>query len=355
MISPLQILQAPYNSMDIIVSREVSWNAVNEESPIEVHQRLTSVLPGVKDYGRHVTPESPVPKFRQNWSLGQAFNLNRIAIAGCSLARRSMIHTEVDSVGNGREVVSYDVHGNKDELDLRKQWTSILGLSLLDKFLDHNDNISRKHSWNTLLEVDRYLDGYGQVQGKYLVTMNNKDLKAVEVEYVDVIPWFIQLYFHTMDSNTIFGDGRISMMEIAPAENHGHPASLKLRTKLAPNSTFALMIDYDTAFLQFEEHPPDGSRGFDVTAAKYRITSGTQEDEIFSYTQSALVPLPLPDFSMPYNVITLSSTVIVFFVGTMLNTLLRRDDRKKPGQKLIDIIRRFFKRSENTSTKTKED
>ena len=34
--------------------------------------------------------------------------------------------------------------------------------------------------------------------------------------------------------------------------------------------------------------------------------------------------LPLPDFSMPYNVITLTSTAVAFFLGTMLNVLVRK-------------------------------
>jgi hypothetical protein len=39
--------------------------------------------------------------------------------------------------------------------------------------------------------------------------------------------------------------------------------------------------------------------------------------------------VPLPDFSMPYNVITLSSTVVAFFLGTMLNVLAGSKKKKK--------------------------
>lgn len=41
------------------------------------------------------------------------------------------------------------------------------------------------------------------------------------------------------------------------------------------------------------------------------------------HTTSTLVSLPTPDFSMPYNVIILTSTVVALFFGSVVNALLR--------------------------------
>lgn len=41
------------------------------------------------------------------------------------------------------------------------------------------------------------------------------------------------------------------------------------------------------------------------------------------YTDTLLVSLPTPDFSMPYNVITLTCTVIALFFGSLFNLLIR--------------------------------
>jgi GPI-anchor transamidase subunit T len=41
-------------------------------------------------------------------------------------------------------------------------------------------------------------------------------------------------------------------------------------------------------------------------------------------TPSLLLSLPTPDFSMPYNVIILSSTVIALAFGSVFNLLVRR-------------------------------
>lgn len=43
-----------------------------------------------------------------------------------------------------------------------------------------------------------------------------------------------------------------------------------------------------------------------------------------SYTEVLLVPLTTPDFSMPYNVITITCTVFALYFGSLVNVLRRR-------------------------------
>lgn len=45
---------------------------------------------------------------------------------------------------------------------------------------------------------------------------------------------------------------------------------------------------------------------------------------VLSYTEVLLVPLTTPDFSMPYNVITITCTIFALYFGSLLNVLRRR-------------------------------
>ena len=45
---------------------------------------------------------------------------------------------------------------------------------------------------------------------------------------------------------------------------------------------------------------------------------------VLSYTEILLVPLTTTDFSMPYNVITITCTVFALYFGSLLNVLRRR-------------------------------
>jgi len=75
--------------------------------------------------------------------------------------------------------------------------------------------------------------------------------------------------------------------------------------------------------LRYTEYPPDANRGFDIAPAMITIKSGDRKG--FSIrTTSLLLSLPTPDFSMPYNVIILSSTVMALAFGSIFNLLVRR-------------------------------
>lgn len=52
-------------------------------------------------------------------------------------------------------------------------------------------------------------------------------------------------------------------------------------------------------------------------------------------TPSLLLSLPTPDFSMPYNVIILSSTVIALAFGSVFNLLVRRFVALEPGDVVV--------------------
>ncbi|KAL9397730.1 hypothetical protein Peur_011983 [Populus x canadensis] len=46
-----------------------------------------------------------------------------------------------------------------------------------------------------------------------------------------------------------------------------------------------------------------------------------EKNHAFSYTKVLPVPLTAPDFSMPYNVITITCTVFALYFGSLLSAL----------------------------------
>lgn len=99
------------------------------------------------------------------------------------------------------------------------------------------------------------------------------------------------------------------------------------------------------------EHPPDAHRGFDLPPAIIKVLDEELQSETSSlqvydgkgkeklklkkgfgkkskripkiFTTTSLVELAVPDFSMPYNVIIMTSTVIALFFGSVFNNLVR--------------------------------
>ena len=113
---------------------------------------------------------------------------------------------------------------------------------------------------------------------------------------------------------------------------------------LPPYGSALLSLQLRRPLLPVEDLPSDASRGLDLGAAavRYRVhrpaarptaaaaaaapgsIPAAAEAPRLLFTESALLQLPLADQSMPFNVISLTSTLVALFAGSMFNLLTRR-------------------------------
>jgi phosphatidylinositol glycan class T len=174
----------------------------------------------------------------------------------------------------------------------------------------------------------RSINGHGQERGSIQTVIRNPSAaEAVEFVYLESLPWFMKPYLHTLrariDTST---DSPIKETYYRPAVDRHRGTHLELRMIIPPASTLTLTYDFDKAILRYTEYPPDANRGFDAAPAVIRLLSPRSSDRkgIYVRTTSLLLPLPTPDFSMPYNVIILTSTVMALAFGNIFNMLVRR-------------------------------
>lgn len=89
-------------------------------------------------------------------------------------------------------------------------------------------------------------------------------------------------------------------------------------------------MDVTKAFLRYTEHPPDAQRGWDLPPAiltPIEIRGNNTMGHVSGgriYTPALLVDLATPDFSMPYNVIIFSCSLMAFIFGSIFNLLTRK-------------------------------
>jgi len=138
--------------------------------------------------------------------------------------------------------------------------------------------------------------------------------------------------------------------------------SLHLDLDLPAKSTVVLNIPFTKLTLRYTEHRPDAERGRDIPPGILTLLDLTGEEDNGEgarseqynfrksgrrriYTPRLLLDVPTPDFSMPYNVIIMSSTVMAVFFGLMHGALTRRwgwvelPDGERPSQRKVDIDR----------------
>lgn len=180
-----------------------------------------------------------------------------------------------------------------------------------------------------LLHAERSFIGHGQERGGVQTLLTNPSASApVEFIYLESLPWFMKPYLHTLKAQIA---GQISQpsdiirdIYYRPALDRRRGTQLEIRMTVPPASIVTLTYDFEKAILRYTEYPPDANRGFDVAPAVIRLTSNTTSGPVYLRTTSLLLPLPTPDFSMPYNVIILTSTVMALAFGNIFNLLVRR-------------------------------
>lgn len=181
---------------------------------------------------------------------------------------------------------------------------------------DNNSNVQRKEK--PLLYVDRSFGGWGQQNGAIRTVFTNPEPVAISVNYLENLPWFMRLYLHTM---VLEGDGTLTSTRYVPCKDRERPSQLELGMHLPAGAKFEVEYSFDKSLLYIEEYPPDANHGFEVPPglAIAQTPMGTYEVR----TSSLLLSLPVPDFSMPYNVIILTSTVMALAFGTVFNLVAR--------------------------------
>ena len=232
----------------------------------------------------------------------------------------------------------------------------------------------------TDLDIMRTLTGSTQSRGQLSVLIRNNLPSEMQVVYLETMPWLVQFYLHTMrlsvngsqrsacshffptliivilliysdkirlhdgtlryrntissimTSSLLHKDDLMREMSYTPPEAHGRPTLFEALLSLPPHSTLQFTMDVTKSFLRYTEHPPDAQRGWDLPpAVLVPLGLGPNESALTvqprlqrTYTPTLLVDVATPDFSMPYNVIIMSSTLIALIFGSIFNLLTRK-------------------------------
>lgn len=329
LLSPHTILSSTFHVISIHVSRhcsdpEPSTGEEEEEenkrerpclSPyLEVTQLVTTVL---KSSGKN-GDQGPLDLAS---SFGEA-----LPQGSCPIAFDSMVQV-VDSQGAQRDMSLI----TPEISEVQKGWDEVTSILSTDPIFS---SPSSPFSSPVSIRVSRRLAGTGQEGGKFIITIVNTHLsESVSATYLDVIPWYLRPYLSTLTAtmNGHPSPGIIQAQRYQTARDRERPSIIELILQLPPNSILTLSLDVDRAMLKYSEHPPDANRGFDLPPAiltlHHRPDQGSSEEGHGPwrlYTSPLLVSLPTPDFSMPYNVITLTCTTVALFFGSMFNLLTRQ-------------------------------
>lgn len=171
------------------------------------------------------------------------------------------------------------------------------------------------------VEVSRSLTGYSQDKGGVRVNIRNPLDTAVKVVYFETLPWFMRAYLYTLKKS---GEGHVISQFYKPAIDRKRPGHLEVVVEIPAYSDFTFTFQFDKSLLLYAEYPPDANHGFAIAPAIVKVLNSFNQTVYQMRTTTLLLTLPTPDFSMPYNVIILTCTVMALAFGTIFNLLTKK-------------------------------
>uniref|UniRef100_A0A182VSH4 GPI transamidase component PIG-T n=1 Tax=Anopheles minimus TaxID=112268 RepID=A0A182VSH4_9DIPT len=374
LLVPDSIYSSNYHSLGVHM-RKLCANSACSEFQLEVKQTV-NVVQDLRLFGG------------PNWSLRKLFGQGMEG--SCALAATSNVYIDVTD-NNG-----IDVSQKPDEtiLSVRggartelqrfdvKQFEAVMAKGRRAMF---NVAVMDKRDPNVIIVAGpppifakRFILGVGQERGKIVTHITNAHWGALDLIVFENIPWFVPIYLHTLTIR--HGSTRIepAFLHYTPGVQRERPYGLEVAFRIPARATVELSIDFDYIFLKWQEYPPDANHGHYIPSSIISLllssarnyTSIPREAALFRdsfnatqvagyflqiRTESLLLTLPTPDFSMPYNVICLACTVVALAFGPIHNISTKRIVAKgKEASKtsLGEKVKQFFK---GKSKQTKEN
>ncbi|KAM4622621.1 GPI transamidase component PIG-T [Discoglossus pictus] len=319
---------------------------------------------------------------KRDWSLFKMFS--RTVTEPCPLATQSKIY--VDTSGGEKEIDVFEVSpltSLETQVIVQGERKLYAVYDLLEsKLFNATRNLNVALKWKggssdsglphpPTFHAERYVSGYGLHTGVInTMVFNNHLYRAFPVLLMETVPWYLRLYIHTLTITTKGKENKPSYIHYEPAKDRQRPHLLEMLIQLPPNSITKISVQFERALLKWTEYPPDPNHGFYISPSALSVlvpnivsskTDELEESPLFItlfpsadsstsfirlYTEPLLVNLPTPDFSMPYNVICLTCTVVAVGYGSFYNLLTRTfqvEDGKGGGlaKTIANVVRRI--------------
>lgn len=327
-----------YHSVGIHI-RLICANSACTKTSIELKQTITLVYDNMIDYN-------------QDWSIRKLFGMG--LQGSCPLATLSNIYIDT-STNNTVHIYQLTPKPGDVIVSLRGGQRHEIAVYDVKKFTKnglfsitavHSKSRTTSINYPAILSANRYVVGFGQEKGSLVTKLYNNHWQAIDVVLLENIPWYLSVYLHTIKITRNEENIEPLVVKYSPGKERLQPYYLELIIRLPAHSVTKFSIEMDYLFLKWQEYPPDANHGFYMgpaiitaylpIARNYTglpidgstITSSFNASRpgylVQLRTETILISLPTPDFSMPYNVICLACTAVALAFGPLHNISTKR-------------------------------
>ena len=275
---------------------------------IELRQHVTLVFDPSsfrENVKRSRTRESTIGHLHLDWSIQSLFGMG--LNSRCPLAKHSRIYVNMlNNQVREQGLFTVDPETPSHEVEMLRHSGANGDLFTIRAYdLEHllDQGIHNLHGrydsakyfeWSNLnqlgingnglnmISASRHQTGYGQERGGIVTTIRNSGGKELKVVLLDIIPWFLRVYLHTLKIETIVS-GKTTLAKplktkFIPGIDRRKPYSMELLLSIPAQSVVRVSIGFEHSILKWHEYPPDANKGFYVGSALISALIPTSHD-----------------------------------------------------------------------------
>ncbi|CAB3397572.1 unnamed protein product [Caenorhabditis bovis] len=169
--------------------------------------------------------------------------------------------------------------------------------------------------------------------------LQNGPEEQAEVQISQLIPYFVKIRFSKIEIKCNKNDLVVKDKIFKTSRNSKSPVLLQYQLLLPKGALCEIIIPFEKLLLRREEYPPDANHGMHIPAAVVLVENSKTIYTI--HANAILIALPVPDFSMPFNVICFVGTVFSLILSPiqLYSTMWLAPEIKSPS----NMIRKFYK------------
>lgn len=320
------------NSINNIIFKRITISLENSETKLYLNQKVDFIF-DLNSSGENIPRpiEAHDLKCKDNANSFTCFPLDEkgdVTIVNLNTLFKNDLYSKCPSTTEQQpEMLFQNIHQVKEHgyiLNNQKSF-SLIHDNRHEFELALSNNKEQNSEGNALFTIGKLLRAS---QNKLIINLKRtktpvpNEVDEILIDYHEYLPNFINLFLHTLDISDKESKG-ITVKKLSDKDNHIH-----LQLGLDPRKVGDISLSFDLIFdrlLFIEKYPPDANHGFTV-APSLILTSfpNTSISVIRQNSNPLLVDLPTPDFSMPYNVIILSCTLMSLAFGNLFNLLVKR-------------------------------
>lgn len=288
---------------------------------------------------------------KQTWSLAKIFG-NSIQNS-CPIASHSRVHVDISRPEDKNNIYPKTYLEKKLNIKLGNKVAETRTYavfdvnSALESKSDSQFNVGIKQNQifkqppvtsrpNVPVYLKTHVAGAAGTEGTIVATIVNSLSDPTRITYMDVVPYYLRVYLHTLTIRTKVGQElKPDRLNFVLSKNVA-PTLIEFSMIVPPNSEIHVSYDFERAFLAYEDYRPDANKGVLLGSSQIAILSqqclnrvvfptkslhsnltscdsnlDNEREVLRVYSRPLLIILPTPDFSMPYNVLCFVSSVLV--------------------------------------------